>query len=135
MADSTRIVSVVFTDLVGSTELSQQLDVRAADELRHAHFELLRDEVEAVGGTVVKNLGDGLMIVLDTATAALQSAVAMQQAVERRNRGVGEQLGMRVGIAFGEVTGSDGDFFGDAVVEAARLCALAAGGQILATDV
>jgi class 3 adenylate cyclase/tetratricopeptide (TPR) repeat protein len=135
MGEGARTVTVLFTDLVGSTLLSQRLEVRAADDLRRAHFSLLRREVEALGGMVVKNLGDGVMVVVDTPSAALQCAVGMQQAVERRNREASEPLRMRVGVAFGEVTESDGDFFGDAVVEAARLCALASGGQILATDV
>jgi class 3 adenylate cyclase len=132
---SSRTVTVVFTDLVGSTELSSRLDAATADALRDAHFGALRAEVVALGGTVVKNLGDGLMMVFDSPKAAISSAVAMQQAVEIGNRRAVERLAMRVGIATGEATESDGDFFGDPVVEAARLCAVAKGGQILATDV
>ncbi len=130
-----RTVTVIFTDLAGSTELSQRLDAASAEELREAHFVLLRGEVGSAGGLVVKNLGDGLMAVCDTPTAALACAVGMQQAVERSNRRAAERLTMRVGIAIGEATESDGDFFGDPVVEAARLCAAARGDQILATDV
>ena len=106
----------------------------AVEKLREAHFGSLRAAVDTAGGTVVKNLGDGLMVIGDTPTAGLSCAVLMQQAVERSNRGAVEQLAMRVGIATGEATESDGDFFGDPVVEAARLCAVAKGGQILATD-
>src|SRR5205809_679953 len=135
MADVQRTITVVFTDLVGSTALSQALDRRAANKLREAHFGTLQAAAEAVGGLVVKNLGDGLMVVFDTPTAALSSAVAMQQGVARYNRTAVERLAMRVGLATGEATASDGDFFGDPVVEAARLCAQAEGGQILATDV
>ena len=134
MAAATRTVTVIFTDLVGSTAMSQRLDTAATDALRDEHFGLLTAEATPVGGTVVKNLGDGLMIVFDAPTVALSAAVGMQQAVERHNRGAQEPLAMRVGIATGEASESDGDFFGDPVVEAARLCALAEGGQILATD-
>jgi adenylate cyclase len=130
-----RTVTVIFTDLAGSTALSQRLDVASAEELREAHFGLLGAEVAAVGGVVVKNLGDGLMVICETPTAALACAVGMQQAVERANRVAAERLTMRVGISLGEATESDGDFFGDPVVEAARLCSMADGGQILATDV
>ena len=130
-----RTVTVIFTDLAGSTALSQRLDAASAEELREAHFALLRAEVGAAGGVVVKNLGDGLMVICDTPTAGLACAVGMQQAVERSNRGAAERLTMRVGISLGEATESDGDFFGDPVVEAARLCSAAGGGQILATDV
>jgi class 3 adenylate cyclase/tetratricopeptide (TPR) repeat protein len=135
MSDGTRTVAVLFTDLVDSTMLSQRLDVPSGDRLRAGHFALLRTEVEAAGGTVVKNLGDGLMVVFDVASAALSCAVAMLQAVDRDNRVAADPVAIRVGVAFGEVTESDGDFFGDPVVEAARLCASASGGQILATDV
>jgi len=135
MAEGTRTVTVLFTDLVGSTVLSQRVDVQTADSLRATHFGQLRSEAESVGGTVVKNLGDGVMVVFDTPTAALVCAVGMQQVVDRSNRGAEHPLAMRVGLAFGEVTESDGDFFGDPVVEAARICAAAVGGQIIATDV
>ena len=55
----------------------------------------------------------------------------MQQAVEARNRRSEEQLGVRIGVSLGEATVQDGDYFGEPVVEAARLCAHAAGGQIV----
>src|SRR3954447_23409118 len=129
-----RTVTVLFTDLVGSTALSARLDPATDDRLRDAHFTQLRAAVDAVGGTVVKNLGDGLMVIFDSARAALSGAVRMQQAVERHNRS-GEPLAVRIGLATGEATESDGDYFGDPVVTAARLCALADGGQILATEV
>ena len=59
----------------------------------------------------------------------------MQQAIERHNRrGEGAPLSMRIGMSAGEATEEDGDYFGDPVIEAARLCAKAEGGQILATD-
>src|ERR1700730_11238000 len=132
MAAGTRTVTVLFTDLVGSTVLSQRMHARAAEDLRQAHFAVLGAEIDEAGGTVLKNLGDGLMVVFDSPTAALSAAVGMQQAVERSDRGALERLAMRVGIAFGEATESDGDFFGDPVVEAARLCAAAEGSQILA---
>ena len=91
------------------------------------------------GGTEVKNLGDGLMVVFTTASAALSCAVGMQQGVERDNRAHGRSLGLRVGLRVGlsggEVTTEDNDYFGDPVVEAARLCATGEGGQIMAADV
>jgi len=134
MARGVRTVTVVFTDIVGSTALSQRLDARTVQALRAAHFEVLGAEVDAVGATVVKNLGDGLMVVCPSPTVALLCAVAMQQAVDRANRGVVEPLAMRVGIATGDATEVDGDFFGEPVDLASRLCTAAQGGQILAAD-
>src|SRR5581483_3575766 len=97
----TETVTVLFTDLVGSTELSARLGPVAADEVRRVHFGILRDAVADNGGTEVKNLGDGLMVVFAAPSQALASAVAMQQAIERHNRDGGETLAIRVGISAG----------------------------------
>ncbi|MGO9341257.1 MAG: ATP-binding protein, partial [Acidimicrobiales bacterium] len=128
-------VTILFTDVVGSTELSQRLSPDAADEIRRVHFSTLRQAVAESGGTEVKNLGDGLMVVFSSASAALGCAAAMQQGVERDNRARKHSVGLRVGLSGGEVTQEDDDYFGDPVVEAARLCAACQGGQVLATDV
>jgi class 3 adenylate cyclase/tetratricopeptide (TPR) repeat protein len=130
----TQVVTAVFTDLVGSTELSSRLDPVAADQLRDTHFALLRGAIDANGGQEVKNLGDGLMVVFPITSGALNCAEAMQQAIERHNKRAPEPLSIRVGLSLGEVTEDDGDYFGDAVVQAARLCAAAEGDQILATQ-
>jgi class 3 adenylate cyclase/tetratricopeptide (TPR) repeat protein len=131
---TTEHVTVLFTDLVGSTELSSALAPEAADELRRKHFSALRQAIAASGGTEVKNLGDGLMVVFPTSSGALACAVAMQQAVDRDNDGTERPLGLRVGLSAGEATKETDDYFGDPVVEASRLCARAEAGQILATD-
>jgi class 3 adenylate cyclase/tetratricopeptide (TPR) repeat protein len=134
-AVTTENVAVLFTDMVGSTALSSSLAADAADELRRAHFSILRQAVTEAGGTEVKNLGDGLMVVFATASAALSCAVAMQQGIERDNRGRERSVGLRVGLSVGEASLEEGDYFGDPVIEAARLCATCEGGQILAADV
>ncbi len=130
--------TILFTDLVGSTELSQSLSPGDADQVRRAHFATLRKAVASSEGTEVKNLGDGIMVAFSASSTAVSCAVAMQQAVEAHNRDSGHPLGLRVGISGGEVTkeaGTDGDdYFGDPVIEAARLCARAEGGQILASQ-
>ena len=131
---SLETVTVLITDLVGSTGLASELGPVAADELRREHFGALRDAVETTGGLEVKNTGDGLMVVFRGAAGALACAVAMQQRIERHNRRGEQELAIRIGIALGDVTPEDGDYFGIPVVEAARLCDRAAGGQILTTD-
>jgi class 3 adenylate cyclase len=113
----------VFTDLVDSTAIASRLGPEAADELRQTHFRLLRSAVSASGGVEVKNLGDGLMVTYTSPTRALVGAAAMQQAIEHHNRSGGEQLSVRVGMSTGEAVDEDGDYFGDPVVIAARLCA------------
>ena len=128
-------VAILFTDVVGSTELSQRLSPEAAEEVRRGHFSILRQAIAEVGGDEVKNLGDGLMVAFTSPSVALACGVAMQQGVDLDNRGREHTVGLRVGLSMGEVTVEDDDYFGDPVVEAARLCATCQSGQILATDV
>ena len=109
--------------MVGSTDLSQRLSPDAAEELRRGHFSILRQTIVEAGGTEVKNLSDGLMVVFGSAWPALACAVAMQQGVQRDNRNRERSVGLRVGLSGGEVTREDDDYFGDPVIEAARLFA------------
>jgi len=125
----------VFTDLVDSTATAARLGPDAAEELRQKHFRLLRSAVTASGGVEVKNLGDGVMVMFTSPSRALACAAAMQQAIEHHNRSAPDPLGVRIGIGAGEAVEEDGDYFGDPVVVAARLCAAADGGRILAADV
>ena len=127
-------ISVLFTDIVGSTELSMTMSVDESDQLLREHFALLRQCVARSGGTEVKSLGDGIMAVFPTASGALDCAVGMQQAVDRDNRTARRSVGLRVGLSAGEATLDRGDYYGDPVIEASRLCARAEGGQILLAD-
>src|SRR5688572_30287723 len=126
-------VVVVFTDLVGSSELASRVGPERAEELRVEHFRLLRSALRPHPGREVKNMGDGLMVAFSSVSAALSAGVAMQQAVSARNRGAAasERFDIRVGVASGEADEEDGDFFGPPVVRASRLCARCEGGQIL----
>ena len=128
-------MTVLFTDIVGSTALAASMTPEAADELRREHFAILRQAVAEAGGTEVKQLGDGFMVVFPAASAALSCAVAMQQGVELNNRGHDYSVGLRVGLSAGEVVPDDDDYFGDPVIEAARLCARCESGQVLAADI
>jgi class 3 adenylate cyclase/tetratricopeptide (TPR) repeat protein len=128
---ATRMVTVMFTDMVDSTGLSARLGQDLGDEVRRSHFLALRRAAAQHDGREVKGLGDGIMVVFESASAALAAAVAAQQATERQNDSLPEPVGLRVGISAGEVTEEDGDLYGDSVVEASRLCAKADGGRIL----
>jgi class 3 adenylate cyclase/tetratricopeptide (TPR) repeat protein len=127
-------ITVLFTDLVSSTQIMNLLGESAFDELRQSHLGLLSQTITAHGGVEVKSLGDGVMAVFAAASDAVAAAVAMQQAVERRGRRAPARLAMRVGMALGDATEHAGDWFGTPVVQAARLCAQCGGGQILVTD-
>ncbi|HET8929271.1 MAG TPA: AAA family ATPase [Acidimicrobiales bacterium] len=123
----------IFTDLVDSTALASRVGPDKAEQIRTAHFGALRGAIDSFGGTEVKNLGDGLMVMFTSARRAVSCAVAMQQAIESHNRRAQERLSIRVGIAVGEATLEDADYFGTPVIEAARLCAQCDDDQILVT--
>jgi class 3 adenylate cyclase len=128
------VVTFLFTDLVGSTELLDSLGEDAAEDLRRTYFSLLRQAVADAGGEEVKNLGDGLMMVFSSPLAALRCSVAIQEAIAEHNRStVQHGLRVRVGLHAGEPVRAENDFFGTAVVVAKRLCDQAEGGQILAS--
>jgi DNA-binding SARP family transcriptional activator len=128
-------VTVLFTDLVGSTELLERLGDDDAETLRREYFRVLRRAVTASRGRDVKNLGDGLMVVFGSTLDALNSAVAMQRAIDRRNRRTRDkELRVRIGVSVGEPTREGDDYFGMPVVVAKRFCDHAERGQILASE-
>lgn len=130
------LAAVLFTDIVASTALRTELGEEAGDELRRAHDRLVDEATRARGGSVVKGLGDGAMAVFGGASEAVEAAVAVQQGAERlgRREGTLAPLGLRIGVSVGEVVWENGDCFGTPVIEASRLCASAAEGQILGCD-
>ena len=127
-----RVVTVVFTDLVGSTAQLVRLGHDDSERLRREHFRIVRDAATPRGGREVKSTGDGLMVVFDSPRAAVETAVAVQRATARRNRGdTHEAVAVRIGINVGEADEVQGDFYGLPVSVARRLCDSADGGQIL----
>ena len=120
-----RTITVLFTDLVGSTATLSTLGATAAEYLRCHHFAAVRGALAVHRGEEVETLGDGL-----------GCAVTLQRELAAHTRRHPERpLHLRVGISAGEVTLEDGDYFGLPVVEASRLCAAAEGGQILSADI
>lgn len=127
--------TVLFTDVVDSVGLRQRLGEESADQLQQMHDELLTGAVEESGGTVVKGLGDGVLAVFESAADGVAAGVAAQRAVAghaRRQRELAFEL--RVGISAGDVVWDGGDVHGAAVAEAARLCDVARGGQVLVSE-
>jgi class 3 adenylate cyclase len=126
-------VTVLFTDIVGSTRLLDRLGDAASHALHRRHFDLLGRALRETGGRQVKTLGDGVMAVFAAPSAALACAAAMQRAVDAE-RVAGPRLEMRIGVHSGAAIHEDGDYFGRTVVVAKRLCDAAAAGQILTSQ-
>lgn len=129
-------VSILFCDLVGSTELMTRVGDAASDDIRRACFAAWRGALVEHRGTEVKAQGDGLMACFPSAVEAVECAAALQVATARLDRERPELgLSLRVGISAGDASFDDGDWYGTPVVEAARLCAVAEPGQILASEI
>ena len=134
-APTSGTVTLLFTDLVGSTELLAKLGEDGAERLRRDHFGLLRDVALGHAGQEVKSLGDGLMVAFGSSVDAAGCAIGIQQAVAGYNRRTGSDLmRVRVGLNVGEPSRDEDDYFGTPVVIAKRLCDRAEGGQILASE-
>jgi class 3 adenylate cyclase/DNA-binding CsgD family transcriptional regulator len=135
MIPSEGVVAVLFTDLVGSTELLDRMGDDRAELLRRTHFSMLRQAVAEAGGREVKSLGDGLMVAFTSPMKAVGCALSMQRAVDEHNeRNPESGLGVRIGLHAGEPVRDEKDLFGSSVVVAKRLCDQAQGGQILASE-
>ena len=132
---ASRTCTILFTDLVGSTELRSRLGDDGFDTRRRTHDRLIVDALARHDGELVKHEGDGVMAVFASAADALSCAIAVQQGLARERGRDESPFVARVGVSAGDVSEEEGDFHGTPVVEAARLCNAAQGDQILAADV
>jgi class 3 adenylate cyclase len=126
--------TVMFTDIVGSTEMTARLGDAAATELVRAHDALVRRALARHNGREVKHLGDGIMAAFDSVTAAVECSRAILQSFERYNRASAESIHIRIGVDCGEPIEDSHDLFGATVQRASRLCSVAQSDQILASD-
>lgn len=122
-----RFAVVLFTDIVGSTEHLRQVGDARWRELLDVHGDVEHRAVERFGGRVVKHLGDGLLAVFDAPSRAVRCAL------ELRGAAAGVGLEIRAGLHAGEIVERADDISGLAVNIAARVAALAAAGDVLAT--
>jgi class 3 adenylate cyclase/tetratricopeptide (TPR) repeat protein len=130
-------VTLLFTDIEGSTALRTSLGDAKADVLFREHDDLIRGQIEENKGWDQKAaLGDGFLAVFASTRRALACAIGIQRALDSFNleRG-GTPLRVRVGLNTGEVAWHGGQLAGEVVHAAARVCAAASGGQILVSDV
>ncbi len=114
--------TILFTDIVGSTSLTQRLGDAAAMALVRAHDRIVRDALTAHAGREVKHTGDGIMASFNLVGDAALAAVKIQRSVAEHNRSATDALSLRVGLAAGEPVTEAGDLFGAVVQLAARLC-------------
>ncbi len=125
-------VTILFTDVENSTVITERLGDLRAREVLAAHNRLIREQVAANQGYEVKSMGDGFMIAFSSARRALQCAIGIQRALASGAIETHEvPIRVRIGINTGEAIREEGDFFGKAVILAARIGAAAQAGEIL----
>ena len=107
--------AVMFTDIVGSTEMTARLGDSAALELVRAHDALVRRGLEAYGGREIKHTGDGIMASFDKVTNAVRAAAEIQRRFAAYNADASESLSVRIGIHAGEPVEEHNDLFGATV--------------------
>ena len=125
-------VTILFTDIEGSTPMTERLGDRRAQEVLRTHNTTIRQEIAAHEGFEVKSQGDGFMVAFSSARRALECAIAIQRnmAVQQSK----ESVRVRIGLHTGEAIKEGEDFFGKSVILAARIADQAGGEQILVSS-
>ncbi len=123
----------MFTDIVGSTALVEAIGDEAWHDLLHWHDQALRRCFMENGGEEVDHAGDGFFVAFPYARAALACAAAVQRTLAEHRRDHGFAPRVRIGLHAAEATRAGGDYHGSGVHAAARIGALADGGEVLAS--
>ena len=128
-------VTILFSDIEGSTEMTERLGDRRWLALLREHNAIVRGEVRNHGGFEVKSQGDGFMVAFSSARRAVDCAIDMQRAfAARADERPEEAIRVRMGLHTGEAIRERDDFFGRNVILAARIAAQATGGEILVSS-
>lgn len=132
MAENVNI-SVLFADVCGSTRLYETLGDERAQQVIGECIAFMLQVVEQHGGTLVKTIGDEIMVRFDDASAAVRAACEIQEENESPRLYAGQRIALRAGLHHGPAILDEGDVFGDAVNVAARMAGIAKATQIITT--
>jgi len=124
----------MFTDIVGSTSLAEALGDDAWERVLRWHDDMLRTLIGRAGGQIVNSTGDGFFVAFDSAQTGVETAIAVQRALRDHRERTGFALQVRIGLHTSEATQRGADYSGLGVHVAARIGALATGGEILASS-
>ncbi len=129
-------VTILFSDIEGSTVVNERLGDLRWLELLRVHHAVVREQIQAHGGFEVKTHGDGFMVAFSSARRAVECACAIQHAIDREFGGHPEApVRVRIGLHTGEAIKQGSDFYGKNIVVAARIADSARGGEILTSAV
>jgi len=126
--------AILFTDIVGSIEMTARLGDRLSTELIRAHDSIVRRCLAACDGREVKHTGDGIMAAFPDSRRGVECAIRIQREFRHYNQQAQEPIHVRIGLDSGEPVEDSNDLFGSTVQLAARLCSEAAADQILVSE-
>lgn len=128
--------TIMFTDIVGSTAITERLGDKRSRKVFKVHDEMVRRHTQANGGVEVKNMGDGFMLTFNSARKSVACAVGIQKELRQHNRDNPDgALLIRMGMSVGEPIREEQDMFGKSVILAARISGKADGRQILVCNI
>lgn len=122
--------TILFTDIEGSTDLTQRIGDDGAMTVLRAHDTIVREALALYKGREVKHTGDGIMASFASVVEGLDAAITIERRVDDHNSDAAEPFKVRVGLAAGEPVTEHDDLFGAVVQLASRACGIAAGGQV-----
>jgi len=129
-------LTILFTDMEGSTSLTQRIGDDKAQEILRNHNAIIRNAVNIQGGKEIKHTGDGVMVSFPSASLAILCAILVQMGLDQYNQeNPDNPIHVRIGLNTGEAIAEEQDLFGTAVQLGARICAHAEPGQIMVSDV
>jgi class 3 adenylate cyclase/tetratricopeptide (TPR) repeat protein len=128
-------LTIMVTDVEGSTDLRRARGDQIADEILRLHEAIVRDQIGRFGGRERKFLGDGFLVSFDSTVPAVRAAAGIERALAEHNAANRQQqVRVRIGLHRGEVPEHRGELSGQVVEAATRIAGEAAGGQILVSD-
>ena len=127
-------LSIMFTDIVDSTMISEIKGEQFAQDILHVHNAIAREAIKEFKGREIKLMGDGVFACFNTALNGAKAAIQMQREIAKFNRENPDKMFyVRIGLNFGKPIIENGDLFGMAVGRASRVCHKAGGGAIFVT--
>jgi len=131
-----KTVTVMFTDMVGSTKLTQERGDAVAQEVVRTHNRIVREALGMFGGKEIKHTGDGIMASFSATSQSVEAAMFIQQRATAHTKAVPDlPLVLKVGINAGEPIAEDDDLFGTTVQLAARIVDKAQAGEIFVSEI
>jgi class 3 adenylate cyclase len=129
-------VSIMFTDVEGSSELVRELGDQRARKILRRHDDIVREAIRSHEGTEVERAGDSFMAAFTTASRAVACALAIQRSLAGAREDHPDQaVRVRIGIDTGEIIAEEDRYFGSTVFRAARIADLAPGGRAFVSEV